>query len=88
MPQQLSDIQVDELAADATDILHSEVFLGAIGALRDRYMTTLLTCHVATAEANTAHASLRVLNDVVAELTSYVNAKKMRDKYPKRASNG
>jgi hypothetical protein len=89
MPQlnpALSDYEVDELAADAVDILNSQVFLGAVGTLRDRYISTLLAKDVASAEANTAHASLKVLNEIVQELHGFVNAKKMRDKYSKKGS--
>lgn len=60
----LSPADRDEVIADARNAIHSKGFQFAIDMLRDKYYFDLIQAPVGDLTATTAHASMKVLEDV------------------------
>lgn len=69
---------VEEDYAEAAMILNSRVFNTVLSTLRDIYIRQLLECEVNSLTATTAHASMKVVEDVKSELQFLVNDYKIR----------
>jgi len=79
----LSDLQVDERAAEAQELLNNSVFKSALDDVYSRATGTLLNADVGSLTASTAHATMKAIRDVKKQLEDYVNDKKMRDRFGK-----
>ncbi len=76
---------VDERAADARSLLGNRAFDEALDELNQHYVSMLLSEQVGSSAAATAHASMKVLADVVAKLKQYTNPRTNTDR---RLGNG
>lgn len=79
----LSDLQIDERAAEAQELLDSSVFKDALEDVYSRALGTLMNADVGSLTASTAHATLKAIRDVRSQLEEYVSDKKMRDRFGK-----
>lgn len=68
----LSPAEQEELRASVANIMGDPAYARAFEKLREQYIQTLLAEQVGTLTSHTLHASLRVLEDVKAELASMV----------------
>ena len=70
----------EELAKEAAMIKNSRLYKKALANLQARYVQVLLSEPVGSLTATTAHASMKVLNDVTAELETFITDAKIRRK--------
>lgn len=75
-----TDEEVEELSSEARMLLNSRVFSMALEDLQGRYVQCLLTNDVGSLTATTAHASMKVLDDVRGALQAYINEAAMRNR--------
>lgn len=68
----LSPLEQEELKAAIGNITGDPAYARAFEKLREQYLQALLAEHVGTLTSHTLHASLRVLEDVKAELATMV----------------
>lgn len=73
MATKLSQSELDDLAADARDLQNNRAYKRLFIDLEDRYISVLKSTNVGDLTATTAHASLRVLEDVKAQLNLYTS---------------
>lgn len=73
MITKLSASELDDLAADARDLVNNKAYQRLFVDLEDRYIAVLKSTNVGDLTATTAHASLRVLEDVKAQLNLYTS---------------
>jgi len=83
MNQRLSDLEIDNKAAEAQTILDHPVFNEAMEKVYSRALGTLLTAEVGSLTASTAHAIMIAVRNIRSELTQFISDKKMRQKYSK-----
>lgn len=81
-----SDIEIEERASSAQDILENKVFKDAMGGLRERYTAQLVSSEVGSGAAHSAHAALKVLSDVEGALQSEITDRTMR-RHQKRSND-
>jgi uncharacterized protein (DUF2461 family) len=67
-----------ELAADAVDLKNSSAFSVAFKQLHDQYVQELIAAPVGDLTSRTAHAKLKVLEDVKGSLESIITEAKFR----------
>jgi len=79
----LSNLQVDERAAEAQDLLTNPVLKGALDDVYSRALGTLLNADVGSLTASTAHATMKAIRDVKKQLEDYITDKKMRERFNK-----
>ena len=79
----LSDLEVDERAAEAQSLLDNPVFAEALNDIYSQALGTLLNSDVGSLTASTAHATMKAIRDVRVQLELYITDKKMRSKYGK-----
>jgi hypothetical protein len=84
----LSDLELSERAATATAFLNDPVIIEAFSALREMFIDILEKSPVGSDEANTAHTSLKVLQDFRSTVESVITDHKMRQKYSGRVRSG
>ena len=85
----LSDLQIEELAADAEALLSNEMFVNALDAVYSRAFRTLVEAEVGSLTASAAHATIKGLEEIRGQLEQHINDHKMRQKFAKRdESNG
>lgn len=65
--------EIEEKAAAARDVLGSSIFKEAFENLRAAYIQQLVLEPVGSLTASTAHASIKVLEDVKNELQIFIN---------------
>lgn len=70
-------VKIQEQAQQAQQILDSDVFKVAHFEMRKQYLGELLGQPVGSLTAQHAHAKLLALEDVVAQLTSFITNEKM-----------
>lgn len=78
MAKPLQPHEVDELAADATNLLQSKAFKQSFDDLEARYIAQLKSVNIGDLTVPTLHASMRVLEDVKQQLQVYINNAKMQ----------
>lgn len=78
VPEPKSILQLEDRAADARAILNSPLFQEMVDGLKKTYISNLISAEVGSADATSAHAGLKVLEDFKASLESVVNDLKMR----------
>lgn len=88
MPRQLSDLELEERAATAIAFLNDPIILETFAALREMFISVLEKAEVGSDEANTAHTSLKVLQDFRSTVESVITDHKMRQKYSGKVRNG
>jgi hypothetical protein len=69
----LSPGELEELAADAREALNNRAMQRVFLDLERQYVSVLKSSNVGDLTATTAHASLRVLEDVKAQLQLYTS---------------
>ena len=79
----LSNREVEEKAADATEILHHPVFKDAMNDVYSRMEGILLEADVGSLTASAAHATMKAIIAVRNQLEQYVTDHKLRQKYNK-----
>jgi len=79
----LSNLQVDERAAEAQSLLDNSVFKDALNDVYSRALGTLLNADVGSLTASTAHATMKAIRDVKKQLEDYITDKKMRERFNK-----
>jgi hypothetical protein len=79
----LSNFEVQERATEAQALLGNPVFVSAIDDVYSRAVGTLLAAEVGSLTASTAHASMKAVRDIKAQLEQYIADHKMRQKYNK-----
>jgi len=77
----LSDLEIDERAAEAKAILANPVFVSALNDIHSRAYGTLLNADVGSLTATTAHATLKAIRDIRGQLEYYITDQKMRQRY-------
>lgn len=81
--RRLSNLEVEERAADAKALLNSEVFNRALDDVRSRQLGILINADVGSLTAGAAHAMLKALEEIKNQLDQYIADNKMRQKYHK-----
>lgn len=76
----LTDQELDELASDISSFTNSRAFGVVFAGLQAKYIQQLLQANVGDLTAASAHASMKVLEDVKGELKLFHNEIKMREK--------
>ena len=79
----LSNLQVEEKAAEARALLGNPVFIDAISDVYSEAIGTLVSAEVGSLTASTAHASMKAITALRAKLEGYVADHQMRQKYSK-----
>ena len=79
----LSNLQVDERAAEAQGLLDNSVLKDALNDVYSRALGTLLNADVGSLTASTAHATMKAIRDVKKQLEDYITDKKMRERFNK-----
>jgi hypothetical protein len=79
----LSNLQVDERAAEAQGLLDNSVLKDALDDVYSRALGTLLNADVGSLTASTAHATMKAVRDVKKQLEDYITDKKMRERFNK-----
>jgi len=74
---------VAEKAAEAKALLHNSVLQEALTAIYSRATGTLAKEEVGTLTASAAHAMMKAVFDLKAQLEEYVDDDKVRQKYNK-----
>lgn len=79
-PPKKSSYDLDERAAEATFLVNHPLFKEAIATLRARYVDEIAATMTGSQEMISAHAKIKVLQDVCAHIKSIIDDKKMADK--------
>lgn len=79
----LSNYEVEEKAGRAKAILQDPVFIEAMGDVYSRAVGTLLSADVGSLTATHAHAMMKAISDIQAQLKQYETDHKVRQKYNK-----
>ena len=77
----LSQLEIDERAAVATDFLNNKVIQEIFDDMRSRQVGILYEADVGSLTASTAHAMLRAIEALRGELESVITDKKMHEKF-------
>ena len=86
--RRLSDLEVDNRAAEARVLLENSLLKEALNDVYSRAIGTLLTADVGSLTASTAHATMKAVTAVRSQLEQYVTDHKMRQKFSKGGGNG
>lgn len=78
MLRDLSDVQLDEMAASAEALLNDPVVDMAISNMRSEYLAKLIIADIGTPEATSAHMCLKMLTHFKASLAGIITERKMR----------
>lgn len=78
--QKKSSYDLDERAAEATFIINHPLLKEAIDALRARYVDEIAAALTGSQDMISAHAKLKVLQEVHSHIKSIIDDKKMADK--------
>jgi hypothetical protein len=79
----LSNFEVQEKAAEAQALLGNSVFVNAMDDTYSKAIGILLKAEVGSLTASAAHASMKAVQDIKAQLEEYIADHKMRQKYNK-----
>ena len=79
----LSNHEVEVKSGEAEAILHHHVFVGAMSDVYSRAVRMLLEADVGSLTAQQAHAMMKAINELKAQLEQYINDHKVRQKYYK-----
>lgn len=75
---QLSASELDELASEIRSFANSRAYDYVFAALQQKYVAVLLAANVGDLTATSAHASMKVLEDVKGEFQVFENEVAMR----------
>jgi hypothetical protein len=84
----LSNLEVEEKAADAAEILNHPAFKSALNDIYSRAEGTLLEADIGSLTAGAAHATMKAITAIRKQLEEYINDHKMRQKYHRGSDNG
>jgi len=79
----LSNYEVEERAGEAEGILNHPVFKDAMDTIYSRALGTLMSTDVGSLTATQAHAMIKAVSELKAQLGQYVADNKMRQKFNK-----
>jgi hypothetical protein len=82
-PKRLSDNEIEVRALEAEALLNHSIFRMALDDVYSRSLGTLLGADIGSLTASTAHASMKAITDIKAQLNQYISDHKMRQKYTK-----
>lgn len=82
---QLSSLEREEKAADATMILNHPVFQEAMDAVYSRAEGILLTTDIGGLTASSAHAIMKAVKEIQNQLQAFIIDDKLSKKYPKKS---
>lgn len=80
----LSDLEIDNKAAEAKDLLANPLLQEALGTVYSAAVQQLLNADVGSLTAATAHAMMKTIPAVRTQLESYINDAKVRTKFKPR----
>jgi hypothetical protein len=83
--QRLSNLEVEEKAANAQAVLNDPTFINAMEDVYSRAEGILLDAEVGSLTAGAAHATMKAIKDIRNQLDQYIADNKMRQKYHKGA---
>ena len=83
--KRLSNLEVEEKAANSQALLNDPTFNGAINDIYSRAEGILLDADVGSLTASAAHATMKAIKDIRIQLNQYIDDNKMRQKYHKGA---
>lgn len=81
--RRLSNLEVEERAADAKALLGSEIFNRALKDIHSQQLGILVSAEVGSLTASAAHAMLKALEMIKSQLDQYIADQSMRQKYHK-----
>jgi hypothetical protein len=81
----LDNFETAEKAAEARALLNNPVLQDALSDIYSRAAGTLSTADVGSLTATTAHATMRAIMNIKAQLEEYITDDKMRQKFQKPA---
>jgi hypothetical protein len=81
----LSNLEVEEKAANAQAVLNDPTFIDAMEDVYSRAEGILLDAEVGSLTASAAHATMKAIKDIRIQLNQYIDDNKMRQKYHKGA---
>jgi hypothetical protein len=79
----LTNYETEEKAAEAEGLLASPVLQGALADVYSRALGILIADEVGSLTAGHAHAMLKAITELKAQLEQYVDDHKVRQKYNK-----
>ena len=79
----LSNLEVEEKAANAQVILNDSTFNGAMDDIYSRAEGILLDADIGSLTASAAHATMKAIKDIKNQLNQYIADNKIRQKYHK-----
>jgi len=79
----LSNYEIEQRAGEANSILRHPVFISALEEVYSRAVGTLLGADVGSLTATQAHAMMKAINDLQAQLKQYEVDHELRNKYHK-----
>ena len=82
--KKLSDLEIDERAAEAETLLSHPLMGEAMGSIQADYLQLLMQSNAGSPEAMTAQVGLQIIDKFRAHLKSVINDKKMSEKYRRR----
>ena len=77
----LSNLEVEERARAAEELLNNEVFTSALEDIYSRSAGNLVNADVGSLTAGAAHAMMKAIVEVRSQLEQYISDHKMRQKY-------
>lgn len=81
-------MELEERAAEAQAILNNPAFKAAMECIHSRSLNILIAADVGSLTASSAHATLKALRDVEAQLADFSTELALRRKFPKGYKNG
>jgi hypothetical protein len=82
-PERQSNHDVEEKSLEARDLLDNHVLQEAFNDIYSRAVGTLLESEVGSLTAGAAHATIKSITDLLAQLEQYIADHKVRQKYNK-----
>lgn len=83
--KRLSNLEVEEKAANAQAVLNDPTFISAMEDVYSRAEGILLDAEVGSLTAGAAHATMKAIKDIRNQLNQYIADHKVRQKYHKGA---
>jgi hypothetical protein len=77
MTKELNIYETQERAADARALLGSEIFHRSLAKLQEEYLQQLIQAEVGGLTAATAHASMKALEAIKAQLQAFITDEEM-----------
>jgi len=82
-PSRLDNFQTAEKAAEAKALLNNSVLQDALSAIYSKATGTLLQADIGSLTAGAAHAMMKAISELQAQLNEYISDDKVREKFHK-----